>query len=198
MHPHFSFERWTSFVTRYSGCRHAGSDSFCYYTARQYGSSFNIISGSCAGCICTIQVLGFFSSAENTHRSQASTRTQRYGTLSICRSCRQSLQLDPEDHTSTLADGYMLGYPILGSVPEVPEKNGFIKFADWGKQYGPIYQCNLAGHNHVWISSDQIAKDLLSKKAAIYSDRPHIPSLIDDNRSSAQYLPLLSRNGKDR
>jgi cytochrome P450 len=79
-------------------------------------------------------------------------------------------------------------------VPEVPEKNGFIKFADWGKQYGPIYQCNLAGHNHVWISSDQIAKDLLSKKAAIYSDRPHIPSLIDDNRTSAQYLPLLSRN----
>ncbi|KAA8615000.1 cytochrome p450 [Pyrenophora tritici-repentis] len=86
------------------------------------------------------------------------------------------------------------GYPIIGSVPEVPEKNGFIKFADWGKQYGPIYQCNLAGDNHVWISTDAIARDLLSKKAAIYSDRPHIPSLIDDNRTSAQYLPLLSRN----
>ncbi|KAH4945452.1 hypothetical protein HBI24_106690 [Parastagonospora nodorum] len=86
------------------------------------------------------------------------------------------------------------GYPIIGSIPEVPEKNGFIKFADWGKEYGPIYQVNLAGHNHVWISSDEIAKDLLSKKAAIYSDRPHIPALIDDNRTSAQYLPLLSRN----
>ncbi|KAJ6269700.1 cytochrome P450 [Bipolaris maydis] len=86
------------------------------------------------------------------------------------------------------------GYPIIGSVPDVPDKNGYIKFSDWGKQYGPIYQCNLAGHNHVWVSTDQIAKDLLSKKAAIYSDRPHIPSLIDDNRSSAQYLPLLSRN----
>jgi len=86
------------------------------------------------------------------------------------------------------------GYPIIGSVPEVPEKNGFIKFADWGKQYGPIYQCDLAGDNHVWISTDEIARDLLSKKAAIYSDRPHIPSLIDDNRTSAQYLPLLSRN----
>ncbi|KAL5117698.1 hypothetical protein ACEQ8H_004446 [Pleosporales sp. CAS-2024a] len=86
------------------------------------------------------------------------------------------------------------GYPIIGSIPEVPEKNGFIKFADWGKEYGPIYQVNLAGHNHVWISSDEIAKDLLSKRAAIYSDRPHIPALIDDNRTSAQYLPLLSRN----
>ncbi|KAJ4325590.1 hypothetical protein N0V94_000545 [Neodidymelliopsis sp. IMI 364377] len=86
------------------------------------------------------------------------------------------------------------GFPIIGSIPEVPEKNPFIKFADWGKEYGPIYQVNLAGSNHVWISSDKIAHDLLSKKAAIYSDRPHIPALIDDNRTSAQYLPLLSRN----
>ncbi|KAF1964860.1 cytochrome P450, partial [Bimuria novae-zelandiae CBS 107.79] len=86
------------------------------------------------------------------------------------------------------------GYPLIGSVPDVPEKNGFIKFSDWGKEYGPIYQVNLAGTNHVWISSDQIAKDLLAKKASIYSDRPHIPGLIDDNRTSAQYLPLLSKN----
>lgn len=82
-------------------------------------------------------------------------------------------------------------------MPDVPEKNGFIKFADWGKEYGPIYQVNLAGDNHVWISTDEIAKDLLSKRAAIYSDRPHIPALLDDNRTSAQYLPLLSRNGKN-
>lgn len=94
-----------------------------------------------------------------------------------------------------LTDLSSSGYPIIGSIPEVPEKNGFIKFADWGKEHGPIYQCNLAGSNHVWISSEKIAHDLLSKKAAIYSDRPHIPALIDDNRTSAQYLPLLSRNG---
>ncbi|KAF2867212.1 cytochrome P450 [Massariosphaeria phaeospora] len=86
------------------------------------------------------------------------------------------------------------GYPIIGSIPDVPEKNAFVKFADWSKEYGPIYQVNLAGHNHVWISSDQVAKDLLAKKGAIYSDRPHIPALIDDNRTSAQYLPLLSKN----
>ncbi|KAF2438801.1 cytochrome P450 2E1 [Karstenula rhodostoma CBS 690.94] len=78
------------------------------------------------------------------------------------------------------------GYPFIGSVPDVPEKNGFIKFADWSKEYGPIYQVNLAGTNHVWISSDQIAKDLLAKKGSIYSDRPHISALIDDNRTSAQ------------
>lgn len=107
----------------------------------------------------------------------------------------------PSKHSTTSGTTlthYTLGYLIIGSVPDVPEKNGFIKFADWGKEYGPIYQVNLAGHNHVWISSDEIAKDLLSKKAAIYSDRPHIPALLDDNRTSAQYLPLLSRNGKTK
>jgi hypothetical protein len=87
------------------------------------------------------------------------------------------------------------GYPLIGSVPDVPEKNAFIKFSDWGKEYGPIYQVNLAGSNHVWISSDEVARNLLSKKGSIYSDRPHIPALIADNRTSSQYLPLLSRNG---
>jgi hypothetical protein len=92
--------------------------------------------------------------------------------------------------------GHLIGYPIVGSVPDVPEKNSFIKFADWSKEYGPIYNTNLAGHNHVWITSDQISKDLLAKKGAIYSDRPHIPALLDDNRTSAQYLPLSSKNGR--
>ncbi|KAL1645221.1 hypothetical protein SLS58_003928 [Diplodia intermedia] len=86
------------------------------------------------------------------------------------------------------------GYPVLGSVPDVPEQNSYIKFYDWSKEYGPLYQVNLAGSNHVWISTDQIARDLLSKKAAIYSDRPHIPALLHDNRTSAEYLPLMSKN----
>lgn len=86
------------------------------------------------------------------------------------------------------------GWPIVGSVPELPEKLSWLKFADWGQQYGPIYTVNLAGHNHVWISKDSIAHDLLSKRAAIYSDRPHIPALISDNRTSGQYLPLMSKN----
>jgi hypothetical protein len=106
------------------------------------------------------------------------------------------LRRGPLTTTRHLLICFASGYPIIGSVPDVPEKNGFIKFAEWGKEYGPIYQVNLAGSNHVWISSDQISKDLLAKKAAIYSDRPHIPALIDDNRTSAQYLPLLSRNGE--
>jgi hypothetical protein len=87
------------------------------------------------------------------------------------------------------------GYPILGSVPDVPDKNSFLKFHEWGTQYGPIYQTNLAGQNHVWITRDSVAQELLGKRAANNSERPFIPSLQADNRSSGHYLPLMSRNG---
>lgn len=70
-----------------------------------------------------------------------------------------------------------------------------MSFHKWSEEYGPIYQVNLAGHNHVWISDEDVAIDLLSKRGNIYSDRPHIPALAADNRTSGQYLPLMSKNG---
>ncbi|KAK3071406.1 hypothetical protein LTR53_008683 [Teratosphaeriaceae sp. CCFEE 6253] len=86
------------------------------------------------------------------------------------------------------------GLPLIGSVHELPERNSWLKFHGWSLQYGPIYQVNLAGTNHVWIPRDRIAHDLLSKRSAIYSDRPSIPALEQDNRTSGQYLPLMSKN----
>lgn len=71
-----------------------------------------------------------------------------------------------------------------------------MKFHEWGERYGPIYQVNLAGTNHVWITRDSVARDLLSKRSANYSERPFIPALEQDNRTSGQYLPLMSRNDK--
>lgn len=88
------------------------------------------------------------------------------------------------------------GLPFIGNVHELPEKNSWLKFHEWSEQYGPIYQVNLAGTNHVWISRDHVAHDLLSKRSANYSDRPFIPALEHDNRDSGQYLPLMSKNEK--
>lgn len=53
----------------------------------------------------------------------------------------------------------------------------------------------IFGSVHIWISSEEIAHDLLSKRGAIYSDRPTIPNL-PDNRTSGDYLALLGRTGK--
>ena len=61
--------------------------------------------------------------------------------------------------------------------------------------YGPIYQTEMFGTVHVWISSEAVAHDLLSKRAIVYSDRPMIPNL-PDNRTSGDYLALLGSTGE--
>lgn len=53
----------------------------------------------------------------------------------------------------------------------------------------------IFGGVHVWISSEKVAHDLLSKRNAIYSDRPVITNL-PDNRTSGEYLALLGRTGQ--
>lgn len=53
----------------------------------------------------------------------------------------------------------------------------------------------IFGSVHIWISSEDMAHDLLSKRGALYSDRPIIPNL-SDNRTSGDYLALLGRTGK--
>ncbi|KAK0631150.1 cytochrome P450 [Bombardia bombarda] len=82
--------------------------------------------------------------------------------------------------------------PLIGRVHDIPAKASWLKFYEWSKTYGPIYQSEMFGTVHVWISSEKVAHDLLSKRANIYSDRPLIPNL-PDNRTSGDYLALLGR-----
>ena len=93
-----------------------------------------------------------------------------------------------------MADRFLPGLPYIGRVHDVPSRGAWLKFFDWSKTYGPIYQTTMFGTVHVWISSEQVAHDLLSKRANIYSDRPTIPNL-PDNRTSGDYLALLGRTG---
>jgi len=90
----------------------------------------------------------------------------------------------------------LLGLPFIGSIHEISFKNNWMKFHEWGEQYGPIFQTNLGGVNHVWITRDSVAHEVLSKKAYATSDRPHLAAIEADNRTSGHYLPLMSRNGK--
>ncbi|KAK3681758.1 cytochrome P450 [Podospora appendiculata] len=84
------------------------------------------------------------------------------------------------------------GIPYIGRVHDVPANTPWLKFHEWSKTYGPIFQTEMFGMTHVWISSEQVAHDLLSKRALIYSDRPMIPNL-PENRTSGDYLALLGR-----
>ncbi|GAB7356603.1 hypothetical protein MBLNU459_g7330t2 [Dothideomycetes sp. NU459] len=85
------------------------------------------------------------------------------------------------------------GLPVFGRIWDIPRAHTYLRFKRWSDQYGPIYQINLFGRNHVWIASDKIAVDLLSKRAAIHSDRPSINNL-EDSKAAPEYLPLLGYN----
>lgn len=88
-----------------------------------------------------------------------------------------------------------LGIPFIGPFFLVPTKTSWTKLYEWSKEYGPIYEFEVFGTRHVWINTEQIARDLLARRAPIYSDRPLIPSL-PDNRTSGDYLALMGRSGK--
>lgn len=47
------------------------------------------------------------------------------------------------------------------------------RFTKWAKEYGPIFSLRLGHRTAIIINDCSIAKDLLDKKSAIYSNRPH-------------------------
>jgi hypothetical protein len=105
----------------------------------------------------------------------------------------------------------LVGLPYLGPLWELPRKyyksinstsispivgtHSYYKFKAWGDRYGPIYQVTIFGVNHIWLSSEKIAKELLEGKRSVYnSDRPAIRN-VHDSKGSGDYLPLLGHNG---
>jgi hypothetical protein len=101
-------------------------------------------------------------------------------------------------HASSLSGCFFsqaIDFPLIGRVHDVPPERTWLHFYKWSKEFGPIYKHDLFGTTHVWISSDEIAKDILSKKGAIMSDRPLIDNL-PINKTGGEYLPLLGENGK--
>jgi hypothetical protein len=87
------------------------------------------------------------------------------------------------------------GIPYIGRVHDIPFTHNWLKFTQWGDQYGPIYQSTIFGEKHVWVMREKIAHDLLSKKGGIYADRPGIPA-VPGSKSTGEYLPLLGFSGK--
>lgn len=83
--------------------------------------------------------------------------------------------------------------PFIGRVHDVPPERTWLHFYKWAKEFGPIYRHELFGTTHVWISSEDIAKELLAKQGSIFSDRPLINNL-PINKTGGEYLPLLGEN----
>ena len=87
------------------------------------------------------------------------------------------------------------GIPLIGRIWDIPRSHSYLRFKKWSDIYGPIYQINVFGVNHVWVATDKIATDLLVKRGSLYSDRPPINNL-ENSKGAPEYLPLLGHNGE--
>ena len=63
----------------------------------------------------------------------------------------------------------------MGNLPQLPAYHTWLKFKEWADEYGPIYKISLAGTEHVIISSEKIANDLMRERGNLYSDRDQAP-----------------------
>lgn len=62
--------------------------------------------------------------------------------------------------------------PLIGNLHQMPKHQPHKQLEAWAREYGPIYSLILGTRVMIVLSSDQVVKDLLDKRSAIYSSRP--------------------------
>ncbi|GJE84147.1 cytochrome P450 [Phanerochaete sordida] len=64
------------------------------------------------------------------------------------------------------------GYPVIGSVLQMPMQNAWLTYQRWGRDYGSdIIYLNVLGKHIYILNSANAVYDLLEKRSATYSDR---------------------------
>ncbi|KAL4259437.1 cytochrome P450 family protein [Pleurotus pulmonarius] len=65
------------------------------------------------------------------------------------------------------------GYPILGNLFDLHNKQRWVKFLGWSKEYNSeIIHLRVLGSSIIVLNSLKVANDLLSTRSILYSDRP--------------------------
>ncbi|KAF8993008.1 cytochrome P450 [Cyathus striatus] len=64
--------------------------------------------------------------------------------------------------------------PLIGNILDIPSTSPWKKYAEWAKLYeSDVLHLEAAGSSIVVLNSYEAAKELLEKRSAIYSSRPH-------------------------
>ncbi|KAF8874735.1 cytochrome P450 [Infundibulicybe gibba] len=72
------------------------------------------------------------------------------------------------------------GLPIIGNLLDMPRaEKPWLVFREWSKIYGDIMYLNICGISIIILDSTRRTTDMLGERSSIYSDRPHMPMLID-------------------
>jgi hypothetical protein len=66
--------------------------------------------------------------------------------------------------------------PIIGNLHQAPKEAVWVTYRKWIEDYGPLVHLDFGGTSVILIGDHETAKDLLDKKANIYSSRPRMVS----------------------
>ncbi|OSD03114.1 cytochrome P450 [Trametes coccinea BRFM310] len=85
--------------------------------------------------------------------------------------------------------------PIIGNLLDLPAEEMWRKIWEWGKQYGDVIYLRMFGTPFIFLNSAEAVMDLLHKRGAIYSDRPH-HTMACDLCELHDLVPLTKYNEK--
>ncbi|KAI0064830.1 cytochrome P450 [Artomyces pyxidatus] len=80
--------------------------------------------------------------------------------------------------------------PVVGNLFDVPKESSWLAYTEWAKTYGEVISVRVFGQVIIILNSEKSARDLLEKRAAIYSSRPTIP-FLDIANWTQWYIPFL-------
>jgi hypothetical protein len=69
--------------------------------------------------------------------------------------------------------------PFIGNALDFPTEQEWLVFRKWNEQYGNVVYTEALGRKMVVLGSASVVSDLLERKSAIYSDRPHLVMTLD-------------------
>ncbi|THU83491.1 cytochrome P450 [Dendrothele bispora CBS 962.96] len=64
--------------------------------------------------------------------------------------------------------------PFIGNIPQLSIVRPWLRFTEWGKQYGDIVHITAFGYHIVIVNSFSAINDILDKRSRIFSDRPRL------------------------
>ncbi|KAI0062677.1 cytochrome P450 [Artomyces pyxidatus] len=81
--------------------------------------------------------------------------------------------------------------PIVGNMFDIPKESSWLVYTEWAKTYGDVMSLRVFGQVIVILNSAKSARDLLDKRAAIYSGRP-VLTFFDLSKWNEWYIAFLS------
>ncbi|KAI0731161.1 cytochrome P450 [Earliella scabrosa] len=71
------------------------------------------------------------------------------------------------------------GLPLIGNLLDMTTHEQWRRAVQWGKTYGDMISVRLFGTPYLFLNSAEAVMDLLHKRGALYSDRPHLTMACD-------------------